>query len=66
MAVPKRKRSVSKTRSQKAQNMKFAYPTVQPCPVCNTPTRPHHICVYCGYYKNAPVLPAEGYSEFKA
>ncbi len=64
MAVPKHKKCVSRTRSRKAQNVKFQHPTVQACPICGTPARPHRVCVYCGHYKNEPVVVAEGYTEF--
>ena len=63
MAVPKQKTSRAKTRSRRAQNLKFKKPTVSVCPVCETPIRPHHICETCGYYKDEPVLVADGYSE---
>lgn len=64
MAVPKQKTSKAKTRSRKAANMKFRYPTVQACPICETPSQPHRVCSYCGYYKNTPVVPAEGFSKY--
>ena len=63
MAVPKQKTSRAKTRSRRAQNLKFKKPSVGKCPVCETPIRPHHICENCGFYKQEPVLAAEGYSE---
>jgi len=65
MAVPKQKKSRAKTRSRRAQNLKFKKPTVNVCPVCETPVRPHHICENCGYYNSEPVLAAEGYSELQ-
>ena len=65
MAVPKQKKSKSKSRSRNAQNIKFTKPNVQGCPICGSPIRPHHICEECGYYKKDPVLPADGYSEYK-
>ncbi len=64
MAVPKQKKSRSKSRSRNAQNIKFARPNVQGCVNCGTPVRPHHVCEECGYFKDSPVLPADGYSEY--
>ncbi len=64
MAVPKQKKSKAKSKSRNAQNIKFAKPNIQGCPNCGATIRPHHICEECGYYKAAPVLPADGYSEY--
>ena len=64
MAVPKQKKSRAKTRSRRAQNLKFNKPTVSICPICERHVKPHHICEVCGYYKNEPVLVADGYSEY--
>jgi large subunit ribosomal protein L32 len=50
VAVPKRKKSRSRTRHRKAQWMRTAAPTVASCSRCKAPVRPHTVCGACGYY----------------
>ncbi|MCK4267191.1 MAG: 50S ribosomal protein L32 [Actinomycetia bacterium] len=56
MAVPKRKSSKCRTRSRKA-NWKSTTPTtLNECPQCHEPKRPHHVCTSCGTYNGREVL----------
>ena len=49
MAVPKRRTSKRKKRARNTH--KVAAPvTLQPCPRCQAPKRPHRVCEECGYY----------------
>lgn len=56
MAVPKRKKSKSKTASRKAQNMKKPTAHASSCAQCSAPKQPHHACPSCGYYNGRQVL----------
>ena len=59
MAVPKRRKSRSKTRHRKAQYMKklkYIKEGLSLCPQCDAVKRPHHICPNCGYYKDAQIV----------
>lgn len=56
MAVPKRKKSKSKTASRKAQNMKKPVARASMCAQCGAPQLPHHACPSCGYYNGRQVL----------
>jgi large subunit ribosomal protein L32 len=56
MAVPKRKKSKSKTASRKAQNMKKPTAMAGICSQCGNPQEPHRVCPSCGYYKGRQVL----------
>ena len=55
MAVPKRKKSLSKKRSRRA-NWKLSLPTLVACPQCHEFKVPHRVCGYCGYYKGVEVI----------
>ncbi|MEI2643896.1 MAG: 50S ribosomal protein L32 [Candidatus Nanopelagicales bacterium] len=55
MAVPKRKKSRSNTRSRRAQ-WKTAAPTLAACKQCGTPKPPHTACPECGTYAKRRVL----------
>jgi large subunit ribosomal protein L32 len=50
VAVPKRKKSRSRTRHRKAQWLRTAPPTVATCTRCKAAMRPHTVCGSCGYY----------------
>jgi large subunit ribosomal protein L32 len=50
VAVPKRKKSRSRTRHRKAQWLRTTPPTVATCSRCKAATRPHTVCGNCGYY----------------
>lgn len=58
MAVPKRKKSVSR------RNMRRAHHRLSPashieCPQCGEQKRPHHVCASCGYYGGREVVKVE-------
>lgn len=55
MAVPKHKKSKSRTHRQRRVNMKLTLPQMIKCPQCGELTPPHKVCVHCGYYKNKPI-----------
>lgn len=59
MAVPKRKKSRSRTRHRRAQWMKAATPTLARCSRCKSPLKPHTVCATCGYYAGRRVLAVE-------
>ncbi len=56
MAVPKRKKSKSRTRMRRKSNTKTRLTTVKACPQCGAPQKSHRICPSCGYYKGRQVL----------
>jgi large subunit ribosomal protein L32 len=55
MAVPKRRTSKSKKRKRRT-HYKAVSPTLNPCPKCGEPRRPHVACPNCGYYAGKKVL----------
>ena len=55
MAVPKRRTSKSKKRKRRT-HYKAVAPTLNPCPKCGEPRRPHVVCGNCGYYAGKKVL----------
>lgn len=56
MAVPKRKKSRSRTRHRKAQWYRLSKPTTTVCPRCKAQLRPHTVCLECGTYAGKTVL----------
>lgn len=56
MAVPKRKKSRSRTRHRKAQWRRTPAPTVSACPRCKEAVRPHTVCPTCGFYAGRQVV----------
>lgn len=56
MAVPKKRKSQAKTRSRRANHDKTKAPTLQSCPQCYAPKRPHRACMECGYYRDEQVV----------
>ncbi|MBI4552783.1 MAG: 50S ribosomal protein L32 [Candidatus Latescibacteria bacterium] len=54
MPLPKRRHSRTRGRKRRT-HWKLVRPTVTPCPHCNQPRRPHHVCVHCGYYDGREV-----------
>jgi large subunit ribosomal protein L32 len=56
VAVPKKKKSKSKTRSRRAGNWKLAVPARSVCPRCGAAKTPHTVCPACGWYKNRVVV----------
>ncbi|MCD5407561.1 MAG: 50S ribosomal protein L32 [Desulfotomaculum sp.] len=55
MGVPKRKRSKMRNRHRRAVVMKLQTPTLVSCPQCEALSKPHHMCLECGYYKGKEV-----------
>ena len=51
MAVPKRKKSRSRTRHRRSQWLRTAAPTMSTCPQCKQVMRPHVACPTCGTYR---------------
>ena len=56
MAVPKRKTSKAR-RDKRRTHFKLAPVSVQACPTCHQPKRPHTVCTTCGTYKGREVEP---------
>ncbi len=52
MAVPKKKKSKSKTRSHRAGAWKLDVPARSVCPRCGNAKQPHVVCPSCGWYKD--------------
>jgi len=59
MAVPKRKKSKSKTRSRRANHDKVFLDRLVACPNCGDLALPHHVCPNCGYYKGREIISHE-------
>jgi len=60
MAVPKKKKSASRTsirRSAWAATLKAG--TFVSCPKCSEATQPHHVCPSCGWYGGRQVIQKE-------
>ena len=58
MAVPKKRKSKSKTRSRRTHNMRLTMPGFQECsnPNCDGMRKLHRACTSCGTYKSEQVL----------
>jgi len=56
MALPKYKPSKSKSRSRRAQYLKFEVPNLSICPNCGAKKLPHRVCPQCGFYKGKKVV----------
>jgi len=56
VAVPKRKKSRSRTRHRKAQWLRTPLPPMASCKRCKSPVQPHTVCAVCGYYKDRQVI----------
>jgi large subunit ribosomal protein L32 len=59
MAVPKQKQSHARTSKRRAQH-KIASPSVNACPTCHSPRRPHRVCPVCGSYRGREVVSPAG------
>ena len=55
MAVPKRRKSKSKSRMRR-QHDAITVPNLRPCPKCGIYILPHRVCPECGHYKMKLVL----------
>ena len=60
MAVPKKKQSHSRTAKRRAQH-RIAPPTLNECPRCHSPRRPHRVCPVCGTYAGREVISARAH-----
>lgn len=58
MAVPKKRKSHSKTRMGRAHHA-LARGSWITCPQCRELMIPHHVCSSCGYYRSRQVLAVE-------
>lgn len=56
MPVPKRHKSKSKTRMQRAANMKFTAVVHSKCGSCGEPKLSHMVCTSCGKYAGKQLL----------
>lgn len=55
MAVPKKRKSHSRTRTQRAHDA-LQRPFWVTCPQCQAPARRHHVCASCGHYRGRKVF----------
>jgi large subunit ribosomal protein L32 len=53
MAVPKKKTSHQKQHQRRA-HWKAELTTLVNCTNCGSPSRPHQLCIVCGFYKGRP------------
>ena len=62
MAVPKQKQSHSRTTKRRSQH-KITAPSVNACPQCRQPRRPHRVCPHCGFYGGREVVDLSGHDH---
>jgi large subunit ribosomal protein L32 len=55
VAVPKRKKSKSKSRMRRA-NEAIGAPNLRPCPRCGAYVLPHRVCPECYHYKGQLIM----------
>jgi large subunit ribosomal protein L32 len=55
MAVPKKRTSSARRDKRRAQH-KAGEATLNRCPKCHSPRRPHRVCPVCGTYKGREVV----------
>ena len=55
MAVPKQKQSHARTNKRRSTH-KISAPSVNACPQCRQPRRPHRVCPHCGFYAGREVV----------
>ncbi len=55
MAVPKKRKSRSRTRTHRSHNALIAKRWVT-CPQCREPMELHRVCGGCGYYRSREVI----------
>jgi large subunit ribosomal protein L32 len=58
MAVPKKRKSHSRTRTQRSHDA-LKPNTWVTCPQCREPTSLHQVCKGCGYYRSREVIAKE-------
>jgi large subunit ribosomal protein L32 len=56
MALPKTRKSKSRTHGQRKINMKMELPQMTKCSECSELTPSHKVCIHCGYYKGKPIV----------
>lgn len=59
MAVPKKRKSHSRTRTHRSHMALTATRWVN-CPQCREPMSLHRVCKGCGYYRSREVVAKEG------
>ena len=59
MSVPKKRKSRSRARKNKAGKGKVAAIKLIKCANCSAAKRPHAVCLNCGHYKGRLVLNVE-------
>jgi large subunit ribosomal protein L32 len=58
MPVPKRRKSQSRSRMQRAANMRMDFEALPGhCQSCQEPKAPHRICPSCGKYGEKQIIP---------
>ena len=62
MAVPKQKQSHARTSKRRAQH-KISAPSLNTCPQCHAPRRPHRVCGNCGFYGGREVVDLSGHDH---
>jgi large subunit ribosomal protein L32 len=55
MAVPKKRKSHSRTRTQRSHDSLTPRFGIE-CAQCKNPMVPHQVCVSCGYYRSREVI----------
>ncbi|ADH85987.1 50S ribosomal protein L32 [Desulfurivibrio alkaliphilus] len=55
MALPKKRKSHSRTRTRRAHDA-LSGPSVAKCAECGEPKLPHRLCPGCGSYKGRAVI----------
>ncbi len=55
MAVPKKRKSHSRTRTQRAHDALIPHLGIE-CAQCRRPMVRHRICSHCGYYRSRAVV----------
>jgi len=59
MAVPKRRKSRTRSRQRRSHNA-YVLPQAVKCPQCGEPKQPHRACPSCGKYNERQVIETEG------
>lgn len=55
MAVPKRRKSKSKSRMRRSHHA-IGVPNLRPCPRCGAYVLPHRVCPECNHYKGQLIM----------
>lgn len=54
-ALPKRKYAKAR-QGRRRGHLGLSLPSIEYCPQCNSPKRPHHVCLTCGSYAGREVI----------